>query len=494
MPARTAAVRVAGMAAALALGAGGTALAARAPAAPAALPQARLAVPAATAVVACPGPETEVVPDGARAVPLPGAFTVTAGAQGPGSAESVLEQAAGGAAAHLVQGGAGLAVRVQQGAAAGGLRLTSDGAGARLAAAQVTLARAGDLRGLVAGACPAAATDVWLVGGGTVPGRRGRLLLVNPTPAPAVVDVLVAGPDGPVPAPSARGLVVAPGGVRAVLVDALAPGLDRVAVHVVVRSGRVGALLHDSYLRGTTPAGVDDVVGAAPAARQAVVPGLLLAGPAPGTVRVVAPGGSEAVARVHLVGAHGDVSLPAGGVVTVPAGGVADVPLTGVAPGAYAAVVEADVPVLAGAFITRSGRPAGALRRAPGDVGWSAATAPLTGDGVTVVPRGAATAQARLLLTAPLAATVTVTQVRADGRELRSSPVQVASGTTAVVALDGPAAALALHADGPVHAAVVTEVPDPAGALVAVLPVTPAVDAARVAPPALEDPALGARR
>lgn len=127
-------------------------------------------------------------------------------------------------------------------------------------------------------------------------------------------------------------------------------------------------------------------------------------------------------------------------------------------------------------------------------MGWSAATAPLTGDGVTVVPRGAATAQARLLLTAPLAATVTVTQVRADGRELRSSPVQVASGTTAVVALDGPAAALALHADGPVHAAVVTEVPDPAGALVAVLPVTPAVDAARVAPPALEDPALGARR
>jgi hypothetical protein len=63
-----------------------------------------------------------------------------------------------------------------------------------------------------------------------------------------------------------------------------------------------------------------------------------------------------------------------------------------------------------------------------------------------------------------------------------------------VVALDDSAAALALHADGPVHAAVVTEVPDPGGVLVSVLPVAPAVDAARVAPPAVEDPTLGARR
>jgi hypothetical protein len=265
-------------------------------------------------------------------------------------------------------------------------------------------------------------------------------------------------------------------------------------VHVVARSGRIAALLHDSYLLGATPAGVDDVVAAAPAARQAVVPGLVLAGARPGAVRVVAPGGSEAVARVHLVGPQGDVALPAGGVVTVPPGGVADVPLTGVAAGAYAAVVDADVPVLAGAVVVRSGPPAGALRRARSDVGWAAATGPLTGDGVTVVPRGAATAQASLVLTAPLAAAVTVREVGADGRQVRASTVQVSSGTTVVVALDAAAAALALRSDGPVHAAVVTEVPDPGGELVAVLPVAPAVDAVRVAPPAVEDPALGPRR
>ncbi len=232
------------------------------------------------------------MPDGARAVPVPGSFTVAVAATGPGAATSELEPLAApvGATAGrraVVLGAAGVGVR-EVVAGARPLRpqrVTSDGAGALLAAAQVTLARAGDLRGLVTGACPTAVTDAWLVGGGTVPGRRGRLLLANPTPAPAVVDVFVSGPSGPVPLPTARGLVVAPGRVRAVLLDALAPGLERLAVHVVARSGRIAPVLHDSYLRGATPAGVDDVVAAAAPSRHAVVPGVVLGRPGPGPRR-----------------------------------------------------------------------------------------------------------------------------------------------------------------------------------------------------------------
>jgi len=503
--ARLALLRAGGAGAVLALGVGGTAVAAHAPEPPAPAAGVRLAVPAATAALSCPGPETLVVPDGARAVPVPGSFTVAAAATGPGAATSLLEPlaapagAAGGRAVALGPAAVGVRVLAPGGRPPGPQRVTSDGAGALLAAAQVTLARAGDLRGLVTGACPAAVTDAWLVGGGTVPGRRGRLLLANPTPAPAVVDVFVAGPSGPVPLPTARGLVVAPGRVRAVLLDALAPGLQRLAVHVVARSGRIAPVLHDSYLRGTTPSGVDDVVAAAPASRHAVVPGVVLAaagagaGPRP-VVRVVAPPGADAVVTVHLSGKLGDVPLPAGGVVTVPAGGVADVPLTGVAPGAYAAVVDADVPVLAGAEVVRSGRPAGPLRLAPSDVAWAAATGALPAAAVAAVPRTGAGETVGLSLAAPLGASVVVREVGAGGRLLHQGRVQVPTGSTVIFGLGALTTAVALQASGAAHAALVFELPDPAGALVGVLPVQPSTPAARVAPRVTEDPALGARR
>jgi hypothetical protein len=236
----------------------------------------------------------------------------------------------------------------------------------------------------VAGACAGETSDAWLVGGGSAPGRRVRLLLANPTPAAALVDVLVAGPSGAVDAPAGRGLVVAPGRVRAVQVDALAPNLVRMAVHVVARRGRVAVLLHDSYLRGATPAGADDVPAAAAASRHAVVPGLVVpAVPAGGrtsaAVRLVAPGRDDAVVHLHLSGPASDVQLPGAGVVIVPAGGVVDVPLTGLAPGAYAALADADVPIVAGAVVAATGPATGPVRAASADFGWAGATAPLQG-------------------------------------------------------------------------------------------------------------------
>ncbi|MGZ4625426.1 MAG: DUF5719 family protein, partial [Kineosporiaceae bacterium] len=303
------------------------------PASGAAAP-ARLAIPASTATLTCPGPETAIAPDGASPLPDAGPFALSAVATGADAAGAGLSPLAGGPAPQRVQAGLGV-VRVLERVGDPGqpLRLEAPGAGVTpLAAVQTTLARNGDLRGLVAAPCPAAAADAWLVGGGTALGRRCRLLLANPTAAPAVVDVLVAGPSGAVDAPSARGLVVAPGQVRALQLDALTPGLARLAVHVVARRGRVAPLLHDSSLQGTTPAGVDDVTVAAPAARHLTVPALVVPAAVAGgaastvTVRVVAPGVDDAVVHLRLVGPAGDVDLPGDGVVTVPAGGVADVP------------------------------------------------------------------------------------------------------------------------------------------------------------------------
>ena len=340
----------------------------------------------------CPGPETLLVPDGGEAVApgaavqlraLIGASSGVAKAKlkllGDDVAETTASDGGGASAA-----GRTLTLKGQaQGPAVGTLAATALGPGVfklnqvtpdpagreqapALAAVQSTLARTGSLRGLTATACSSARPDSWLVGGSTRAGERLRLLLANPASAPAVVDVDVHGPDGRVSAPSGDGVVVPAGGEVPIYIDALAPGLDRVAVHVTTRSGRVRATLHDSLLRGVTPGGADDVPVAAAAARRQVVPGVSLvngysttaADPTAAgstSVRVAVPGSEEAVVRVSLLDSDGPVGLPRTSVVTVPGGGVADVPISGVASGVYTAVVDADVPVIAGAQVGRVG-------------------------------------------------------------------------------------------------------------------------------------------
>ena len=78
------------------------------------------------------------------------------------------------------------------------------------------------------------------------------------------------------------------------------------------------------------------------------------------------------------------------------------------------------------------------------------------------------------------------------GRPLRTLTVAVPAGRTVGVTLTPATAAyvLGVPARSPVHAALVVLVPDPAGLLVTALPLHPAVLAARVAPPAVADPAL----
>lgn len=505
---------------ALLVGLGGTTVAGRlsgrlATSAVAAAPATRLAIPAATPTLVCPGPETEVVPAGARPVPAPGPFTVTALAAGADGA--TLRPLADGAGGTPLTGVRDVRVLARAGDPGGALQLAPAPApapaasgparpgAARLAAVQVTLARAGDLRGLAAAACTAAGADAWLVGGATTAGRRARLLLANPTPAPAVVDVRLAGPAGPVDVPSARGLVVAPGKVRAVFLDALAPGLAQLAVHVVARSGRVTALLHDSWLSGAVPAGTDDTTRTAPPSRHVVVPGVVVVPRGTARLRVASTGRSDAVVRYRVVGADGDVLPAVPGVVTVPAGGVAEVSLRWLRPGAYTVLLDADAPVVAGAVLTAAGPPAGPLATVAADLAWTGGTDALRGETAAAVPRPVdsrggvvtdAPTTARLLLTGgSAAATVELREVDTAGRALRTLTVAVPAGHTVGASLT-PATAgyvLTVPARTPVHGALVVTVPDRSGLLLTVLPLAPAVVAVPLAPPAVADPALGSR-
>jgi Family of unknown function (DUF5719) len=500
----------------------------------------RSALPLARTVPAtvCPGPETLATPAGADPVQPGGPVLLRALLVGSGSSSAVLARRLpiGGAPAEQIP----LAPRTGAAAIfagtlrqAGPIGLEADagtGAPPQFSLTQSTLVGAGDLRGLVVSECGEATSDRWLVGGGTSAGRRGRLLLANPTSSPAVVDVVVYGPAGPVSSPAGQAVLVPPGGQTALLLDALAPGLTSTAVHVTTRSGRVVSLLHDSLLRGLVGGGVDDVAAASAPATVAIIPGVSVpaqgangepAAPSdprlPGAtaVRVVVPGPDEAIVRVSLLGAGGSVDLGSAGVRTVPAGTVVDIGVTGVPGGSYAARVEADVPVVAGVIVGRA--TAGSLtagtdqdplgKAAPAEFGWAAAVPAMAGSRLVSLPMQATAASARpgvkvaepavraslsLTSTGELSV-VKVTELDAAGRPGPVATVQVPADSTRAVDVAATAAGLLIDpgsATG-VRAAVVLTTRDPASPMISVLPLLPVGASPGVTPVAVVDPGLG---
>jgi hypothetical protein len=490
--------------------------------------------PAAQTLV-CSGPETLLVPTGGQAVDPGGAVVISGligSSWGPASARVELlghvsspalpapvlpsgsipirrgrhlqlsTDSPGTAVKALAAAALGPAVIKALGPGAGSPARSADGAPS-LAAVQSTLARGGDLRALTAAGCAVPRPEAWLVGGGTVDGERLRLLIANPSAAAAVVDVDVHGPAGRVPAPSGEGVVVPAGGEVPIFVDALAPGLAQVAVHVTARSGRVVATLYDSLLRGVVPGGADDVpVGAGPA-RRLVIPGVSLvngygktaddpAAAGSTSVRVAVPGAAEAVVRIRLFDSSGEVTLPRAAVVSVPAGGVNDIAISGIPSGTYTAVVDADVPVVAGARVGR-GSPAGAgLLRPAAEFAWAAAADRLAGDGFAVLPPG--TRSTLSLVADRGTGRLVLTGVQVDGSLDPPVSVEVPARTSATVQLADGTAAVKISGlgGGPVAASIVATADDARGQMISVLPVNLAA-ASTPATTSIEDHRLGLR-
>jgi hypothetical protein len=292
-----------------------------------------------------------------------------------------------------------------------------------VAASQVTRSTDATMRGLAGTGCALSGTDFWFVGSGAQVGQRGRVYLTNAEPAPALVDVTLYGPDGPIDAPDGRGVAVAAGEQEIRLLDALSPGTERFAVHVHARQGRVSAAVRDQQVDGLTPLGVDWLPAATAPRREVVVPGVP-GGAGERMLQVVAPGESDAIVRVRLVSESGAFA-PAGlDVIEVSAGSVSEVDLAQFTAGEPVTVLlESDVPVTAG-VLTRLAGASGQL----GEIAYAAAADPLTPQRPGVVPevRQGENLSSRLLLTssgrdvtvdlAPLPpATGTPTEVRVPG-------------------------------------------------------------------------------
>lgn len=411
-------------------------------AAPVVVPADEVAVAPTPVTLQCPGPVVlpqrpangDAAFDPSPVAPEVSLDAVTAAGAGsgalavllPGAATATRDLAPGGGAVHLGGVTAPLVVRAQP------LEVSPV-----VAATGTSVVTDGDARGLAAASCRAPASDDWFVGGSTVVGATATLVLTNPGLTAAQVELEVYGPNGPVEATTTQH-VVAPGATKAVDLGGAAPDQAALVVHVAVTGGTVSAHVQDTAVRGFTPAGTDLVVpGTAPATRQVVTglvaPGTDVGSPDAPVLRLLAPGDEDATASVTLLGADGPVELPGAQRVPLGAGEVTDVPLGGLPAGAWTIVVDADVPVVAGAVAATRGDP-GALDDEPRvERAWSSATA-LGEHGVVALPRGV---DARVVVgavgrtaTEQREGVATLRVLGRDGGVLSEHRVRVDGGTT----------------------------------------------------------------
>jgi len=314
-----------------------------------------------------------------------------------------------------------------------------------------------DVTGFTATECATPTADSWIVGGSTATGRTSVLTLANPTEVAATVSLDIFGEAGPISAPGASGIVVAPLSQQVVPLAALAPDTASPVIHVTSTGGLVVASLQESVVRGLEPAGADIVAATAKPAASVVIPGLVVttvddieariaADPERNAdlvtaVRVFVPGNAPGTATVSVIpenGADGGASFP----VDVPARTVLDISLQGIEEGSYSVSITSDVPLVAAVRSSTASGP----DPAPGssDTGWIAAPSALAEpSSFTVSPGPAPT----LHLGNPTDAAIDVTLTAPDGT---SSEVAVPAGES--VSLPSLAGSWQISATGPVLA------------------------------------------
>ncbi|WP_101258610.1 DUF5719 family protein [Streptomyces barkulensis] len=172
---------------------------------------------------------------------------------------------------------------------------------------QTTLVTAGTGRGLLGVSCTVPGTEFWFPGASTAKSRHDYIHLTNPDDAPAVVDLELYGKDGSVKTESGEGLNVPGRSTVPVLLSTLSrEPVTNVVLHVVARSGRIGAQVQslDEKLGG------DWLAASAESRGSLVLPGI----PADATaVRLVAfaPGEKDVDLKVRLATPTGAIT-PAG--------------------------------------------------------------------------------------------------------------------------------------------------------------------------------------
>ena len=269
--------------------------------------------------------------------------------------------------------------------------------------------------------------DQWFTGLGAAARHSSVIELVNPDPGPAVADITVIGPRGPVDAPSLRGITVPGGrGLRLDLSDEI-PLRGELAAHVEVSRGRLGVYAVDSFDElGHGKAGIDWPAPQLPGQELTM---LGLPHGEGSRALVLANDGEDEVRATVRVITKDSAFRPTGlDEVRVPPGSVTRVPLsailgTAIEDGALGVQVEATHPVTA------------TLRSfVDGDLSHAVPLPVVTEATQAIVPEIGPRATATVLLTGDAVGSAEVlARLSGGGKEV--VPVDLAPGRTATVEL-----------------------------------------------------------
>lgn len=299
-----------------------------------------------------------------------------------------------------------------------------------VAAETATFADDLDVHGLSTSTCRPPEREHWFV----AQASGSRLVLANPTEVTTVVDVNVWGNAGPVESEATQDISIKANSQETLLLGALAPGDDQVAVHVDASQGRVAAAVDVQESDDGVAAGLSDVAPAAEPSTKAVVPAV--PGTGERTLYVFAPGTTDALVKLKFLGPTGPFT-PAGlKDVTVRAGSIQKVDLKQTEKSAVGVLLESDEPITASARAANS--EVGAA-----DVAYSSASAALSEPAAALLGRTQDGLRTSLHLSsvADSATRVEVQWLDDDGETADTKSVDVSPGATVRVPVARPSGA-----------------------------------------------------
>jgi hypothetical protein len=220
---------------------------------------------------------------------------------------------------------------------------------------QTTVVSDGPGRGVLGTSCVAPDSEFWFPGASTEDGRQDYVNLVNPDETPAVVDIDLYGKDGQLKGSTGDGITVPGDSSKPVLLSTLiADKVQDLTVHIVARSGRVGAAVQVT----DSKTGTDWLPAAAQPAGDLVMPGI----PADATdVRLIAyaTGSDDADLTLKLATSSGAITPAGHETLHVKSGMTSAVDLGDLTKGDAGSLIigsstaHAPVPVVAALRITR---------------------------------------------------------------------------------------------------------------------------------------------
>lgn len=217
--------------------------------------------------------------------------------------------------------------------------------------------------------CSAGNPDEWFVGGSGGLTSKGTLNLVNSGLSESSIDIYPFTSKAALPVLS---VTVKANSAATIQLDALAPGDDSMALHIITRTGRVSSFVLDQRAKGLRALGLDYVKPVATPEKELYISGIY---PHNGdkssvahSLRLLAPGSLDATVRVQVISADGKF-VPVGfDGLTVTHNQVLTLPLKNLTMSSpFGLLIESDQPILASVFTAMGS----------GDFAWAASGRPL---------------------------------------------------------------------------------------------------------------------